>query len=112
MYAELARRMEGYHLRSFYVHNTYLSMLIEFGIPGLALYAILFFHLFRLARAGPEGDECESLRKIWPILLGVFLFNAFFVDMVYQFVTGLMFTVAGILYASAQEGASPQEGAR
>ncbi|MGB9074655.1 MAG: O-antigen ligase family protein [Terriglobales bacterium] len=105
MYAELAHRMEGYHLRSFYVHNTYLSMLIEFGIPGLALYAILFFHLFRLARDGPAGGEYESLRKIWPILLGVFLFNAFFVDMVYQFVTGLMFTVAGILCASAQEGA-------
>jgi len=43
------------------------------------------------------------LRKIWPILLGVFLFNAFFVDMVYQFVTGLMFTVAGMLCASPQE---------
>jgi len=105
MYAELARRMEGYHLRSFYVHNTYLSMLIEFGIPGLALYAILFFQLFRLARAGLHSGECESLRKIWPILLGVYLFNAFFVDMVYQFVTGLMFTVAGMLYASTQEGA-------
>lgn len=105
MYAELARRMEGYHLRSFYVHNTYLSMLIEFGVPGLALYAILFFHLFRLARAGPAGDEFASLRKIWPILLGVFLFNAFFVDMVYQFVTGLMFTVAGMLCAPAQEDA-------
>jgi O-antigen ligase len=105
MYSELARRMEGYHLRSFYVHNTYLSMLIEFGLPGFALYSILFFHLFRLARAGPVGGECESLRKIWPIFLGVYLFNAFFVDMVYQFVTGLMFTVAGMLCASPREGA-------
>src|SRR5208337_1382120 len=43
MYAELARRMEGYHLRTFYVHNTYLALLVEFGVPGLALYGILFF---------------------------------------------------------------------
>ena len=34
---ELARRMEGYHLRTFYVHNTYLALLVEFGVPGLAI---------------------------------------------------------------------------
>ncbi len=107
MYAELARRMQGYDLRAFYIHNTYLSLLIEFGLSGLALYAILFFNLFRLARSGCRHDvaECESiscLRKIWPILLGVYLFNAFFVDMVYQFVIGLMFTVAGMLCSSEE----------
>src|SRR6266853_1646685 len=47
MYAELARRMEGYHLRSFFVHNTYLALLVEFGVPGLIFYGILFFNLFR-----------------------------------------------------------------
>lgn len=105
MYSELARRMQGYHLRSFYVHNTYLSLLIEFGIPGLALYGILFFNLFRLARTGTAADESayiSGLRKAWPILLCVYLFNAFFVDMAYQFVIGLMFTVAGMLCASEE----------
>jgi len=102
MYDELARRMEGYHLRTFYVHNTYLALLVEFGVPGLAIYAILFFNLFRLARRGvaAESEPVASLRKVWPILLMVYLFNAFFVDMAYQFVIGLMFTVAGILCAS------------
>jgi O-antigen ligase len=110
MYAELARRMEGYHLRTFYIHNTYLSLLLEFGIPGLLLYGILFVNLFRLARAdcgdgaGQHGSV-SALRKVWPVLLGVYLFNAFFVDMAYQFVIGLMFTVAGIL-CSAQDAAS------
>jgi O-antigen ligase len=101
MYAELARRMEGYHLRSFYVHNTYLALLVEFGVPGLILYGILFFNLFRLAWHGPPGESgtVASLRKIWPILLSVYLFNAFFVDMAYQFVIGLVFTVAGMLCA-------------
>jgi O-antigen ligase len=105
MYSELARRMRGYRLRSFYVHNTYLSLLIEFGIPGLVLYGILFFNLFRLGRTGTAADESppiSALRKAWPILLSVYLFNAFFVDMAYQFVIGLMFTVAGMLCSSEE----------
>jgi O-antigen ligase len=104
MYAELARRMQGYHLRTFYVHNTYLALLVEFGVPGLALYGILFFNLFRLSWRGSPGepDSVASLRKVWPILLSVYLFNAFFVDMAYQFVIGLMFTVAGMLCVSEE----------
>jgi O-antigen ligase len=107
MYAELARRMEGYHLRTFYVHNTYLALLVEFGVPGLALYGILFFNLFRLAWQRPPGDPrpVASLRKVWPILLSVYLFNAFFVDMAYQFVIGLVFTIAGMLCASEESAA-------
>jgi len=107
MYAELARRMEGYHLRTFYVHNTYLALLVEFGVPGLALYGILFFNLFRLSRHGPPGESgaVAFLRKVWPILLSVYLFNAFFVDMAYQFVIGLVFTVAGMLCASEESAA-------
>jgi O-antigen ligase len=99
MYSELARRMEGYHLRSFYVHNTYLALLVEFGAPGLILYGILFFNLFRLSWHSPPGENASlaMLRRVWPILLGIYLFNAFFVDMAYQFVGGLIFTTAGIL---------------
>jgi putative inorganic carbon (hco3(-)) transporter len=102
MFSELGRRMEGYHLRIFYVHNTYLALLVEFGVPGLALYGILFFNLFRLSWLRPVGENgtVASLRKAWPVLLSVYLFNAFFVDMAYQFVIGMMFTVAGMLCAS------------
>jgi O-antigen ligase len=105
MYSELARRMQGYHLRTFYVHNTYLSLLIEFGVPGFVLYGILFFNLFRLGRTRAADDQrspLNALRKAWPILLCVYLFNAFFVDMAYQFVIGLIFTVAGMLCASEE----------
>ncbi len=107
MYAELARRMEGYHLRTFYVHNTYLALLVEFGVPGLVLYCILFSNLFRLAWRRPhdEAGSVASLRKVWPIVLSVYLFNAFFVDMAYQFVIGLVFTVAGMLCASEESAA-------
>jgi O-antigen ligase len=105
MYGELARRMQGYHLRTFYVHNTYLSLLIEFGVPGLILYGILFVNFFRLGRnhaAADQSPALNALRKAWPILLCVYLFNAFFVDMAYQFVIGLIFTVAGMLCASEE----------
>ena len=107
MYSELARRMEGYHLRIFFVHNTYLALLVEFGAPGLILYGILFFHLFRLSWRPSLGESgaVASLRKVWPILLCVYLFNAFFVDMAYQFVIGLMFTVAGMLCTPKESGA-------
>lgn len=107
MYSELARRMEGYHLRTFYVHNTFLALLVEFGLPGFVLYCILFLNLFRLAWRGPpeESGTVASLRKIWPILLSVYLFNACFVDMAYQFVIGLVFTVAGMLCAPEQVAA-------
>jgi len=107
MYTELARRMQGYHLSEYYVHNTFLALLVEFGLPGLLLYGILLVGLFRLARADCGGGAVpmgavSNLRKTWPILLGVFLVNACFVDMVYQFVNGLLFTVAGILCASRE----------
>jgi putative inorganic carbon (hco3(-)) transporter len=101
VYSELARRMDGYHLRIFYVHNTYLALLVEFGVPGLALYSILFFNLFRLSwrRRPQESGGVASLRRVWPILLCIYLFNAFFVDMAYQFVIGLLFSAAGVLCA-------------
>lgn len=107
LYTELARRMPGYHLSQYYIHNTYLSLLLELGLPGLLLYGILLVGLFRLARAG-DGDGVSRLgavsilRRVWPILLGVYLFNACFVDMVYQFVNGLLFTAAGILCAARE----------
>ena len=96
--------MEGYHLRTFYVHNTYLALLVEFGVPGFALYVVLFFNLLRLSwqRRPGESGAVASLRKVWPILLGVYLLNAFFVDMAYQFVIGLLFTVAGMLCATEE----------
>jgi O-antigen ligase len=99
--------MDGYHLHTFYVHNTYLALLVEFGVPGLLLYTVLFFNLFRLSCRGAGGEDgsVASVRKVWPILLSVFLFNAFFVDMAYQFVIGLVFTIAGMLCAPAETSA-------
>jgi O-antigen ligase len=89
------------------VHNTYLALLVEFGVPGLVLYGILFFNLFRLSRRGVGGEPgavCR-LRRAWFLLLCVYMFNACFVDMAYQFVIGLLFTCAGMLCASEETSA-------
>ncbi len=103
MYRELARRMSGYRLHQFYVHNTYLALALELGWPGLGLYAILIFNLFRMsAKRTTDIGFGSALRTIWPLLLAVFLFNACFVDMGYQFVNGLLFTVAGMLCVAAE----------
>ena len=121
--AELANRVTQYQLNASPVHNTYLEILVEHGIIGLALYLWLIIGLFRLGRARlmPEKPTTVyfsdtdfpdvAFRKIWPILLGVYLMNASFVVMNYQFVNGLLFTVAGMLAAQNRRAFEFQEDA-
>ena len=63
--------------------------------------------------AGIIGQQASAadtnLRTIWPIIFAVYLFNAMFVVMNYQFVNGYLFTLAGIL--SAQKVAMKQSAA-
>ena len=100
--AELPDQIEGFHGEAFAVHNTYLEMLVEHGLPGFALYVWILVELFRLRRreGEDESDIIGSIRSLWPLLLGVYLVNALFVVMNYQFVNGLLFTFAGILAAN------------
>jgi len=103
MPAELAKRMTDYHLNVFWVHNTYLEILVEHGVAGLALYAWIVWELFRVGRrrAGVGGLResflDEKFRVVWPLILGAYLINATFVVMNYQFVNGLLFAMAGML---------------
>ncbi len=142
MPAELASRMSEYRLKAFPVHNTYLEILVEHGIIGLALYSWLVVGLFRVGgrqvasqrRFAPsvsprdeitQDDPAEhevvsrefaerdfpdkEFRKMWPILLGVYLLNGTFVVMNYQFVNGLLFTLAGVLAAQNRCDVAAQE---
>ena len=104
MPSELARHVGGYKERELYPHNTYLELLVEHGLAGLALYIWLMWELLRLGRGlVPEGKRHGLLNRqfhaMWPILLGVYWVNAFVVVMNYQFVNGLLFTLAGMLAA-------------
>lgn len=109
----LADRIRGFRGQSFAIHNTYLEILLEHGVCGIGLHAWLIVALFRLGRkrAG-DASSVASLRRLWPLLLGVYLVNAMFVVMNYQFVNGLLFTFAGVLAAGRYQAhwrdASPE----
>jgi O-antigen ligase len=101
---ELARHVSGYKQKELYPHNTYLEILVEHGIFGLALYLWLMLEIFRLGRGAVPRAEREGLlnrqfHAIWPVLLGVYWVNAAVVVMNYQFVNGLLFSMAGMLAA-------------
>jgi O-antigen ligase len=104
MPAELARHVSGYKEKELYPHNTYLELLVEHGVFGLALYVWLMWEIFRLGRGLVPGAEREGFlnrqfHAMWPVLLGIYWVNAALVVMNYQFVNGLLFTLAGMLAA-------------
>jgi O-antigen ligase len=99
---ELADRIRGFHGDVFAVHNTYFEILLEYGIVGFLLYAWVLVELIHLGRSSTESRNDGFLQngfrgKLWRLLLAVYLINATFVVMNYQFVNGLLFTIAGIL---------------
>jgi O-antigen ligase len=101
---EVGRRISDFHPEIFLFHNTYLEIAVEHGSLGLALYLWLFVDLFQLGRVritfagSPRNSFPDAeFRSLWPLLVGVYLLNASLVVMNYQFVNGLLFTVAGIL---------------
>ena len=104
MPAELAKHVSGYHEKELYPHNTYLELLVEHGIFGLVLYVWLMWEIFRLKEGAVPRNERAGLldqrfHAMWPVLLGVYWVNAAMVVMNYQFVNGLLFTMAGMLAA-------------
>jgi len=113
MPAELPRYVREYNDKVLYPHNTYLELLVEEGIAGLALYLWLMWEMWRLGRCAiPAGEKNGFLdlqfHRMWPILLAVYWVNAVLVVMSYQFVNALLFTMAGMLAAQrrrAQESA-------
>lgn len=102
---ELSKRISSFHPERYVFHNMYLELAVERGLIGLTLYAWLMVCLFRLTKR-PKGhfiSETHFLdmpfRRLWPMVLVVYLVNASAVVMNYQFVNGLLFTLAGILSA-------------
>jgi len=104
--AELTKRMNDFHQESFVFHNSYLEVVVEHGLVGLALYAWVLVDLFRVGGRGPPIRPCgpqnfldQGFRALWPVMVAVYVVNACFVVMNYQFVNGLLFAMAGMLSA-------------
>jgi len=113
MPAELPRHVSGYNEKLLYPHNTYLELLVEFGVVGLALYLWLMWEMWRLGRGPvPPGERSSFLdagfHRLWPLLLGVYCLNALVVVMSYQFANGLLFTMAGMLAAQRRRAEALQ----
>ena len=100
---ELAKIVDGFHQEQFFFHNSYLEVAVKHGFVGLALYFWIFLDLFRVGRRTKHREPGDphfldtKFRSLWPVLVVVYLLNASFVVMNYQFVNGLLFTLAGIL---------------
>jgi len=110
MPAELARHVSGYKEKELYPHNTYLEILVEHGIAGLALYLWLMWEILRLGWSQVPWAERDGLlnqqfHAMWPVLLGIYWVNAAVVVMNYQFVNGFLFTMAGMLAAQRRRAA-------
>jgi putative inorganic carbon (hco3(-)) transporter len=98
MPAELPRYVGELHEKVLYPHNTYLEVAVENGLLGLTLYGWLMWELWRLGRGcGRSGYVDHGFRRLWPVFLAVYWVNAAVVVMSYQFVNGLLFTVAGMV---------------
>jgi O-antigen ligase len=115
MPAELARHVSGYNERELYPHSTYLELLVEHGVAGLALYAWLMWEFMKLGRGLiPPAEHNSVLNRqfhaMWPIFLAVYLGNALVVVMNYQFVNGILFAIAGML--AAQQARAKRESSR
>ena len=113
MQTELSKRISDFHQEQFFFHNTYLEIVVQYGLVGLVLYLWIVVDLFKLGRRLNRGtaltvrsflDE-EFRTTLWPLLLGVYLLNASFVVMNYQFVNGFLFTLAGLLAAQNRRDA-------
>jgi putative inorganic carbon (HCO3(-)) transporter len=115
MSTELARHVSGYkEKKELDSHNTYLELLVGHGVLGLALYAWLMWELFQLGRGRvPRAERYgllnQQFHSIWPVLLGVYWVNSAVVVMNYQFVNGLVFTMAGMLAAQRRRAANEPE---
>jgi hypothetical protein len=84
---------------------------VEHGIFGLGLYVWLMWEILRLGRSRVPRAERDGLlnqqfHALWPVLLVIYWANAAVVVMNYQFVNGLVFTLAGMLAAQRRRSAN------
>lgn len=107
--AEVEKRVSSFHPEYYVFHNTFLELAVQRGLFGLGLYVWLMICLFRLRNTGAVSSHVDGafsnphFRKLWPLLLGVYFFNASAVVMNYQFVNAVLFTIGGVLASQTSD---------
>ncbi|HZR64608.1 MAG TPA: O-antigen ligase family protein [Terriglobales bacterium] len=110
---EVESRVSSFHPEYYVFHNTFLELGVDHGLLGLGLYLWLIICLFQLGKSKsnfghPDGAFIgPHFRKLWPLLLAVYLLNASAVVMNYQFVNAVVFTIAGILASQSEIDRKP-----
>jgi putative inorganic carbon (HCO3(-)) transporter len=100
---EVEKRVSSFHPEYYVFHNTFLELAVQRGVLGLGLYVWLMICLFRTGKRPGISDDPDQafvnphFRKLWPLLVGVYVLNASAVVMNYQFVNAVLFTIAGIM---------------
>lgn len=103
MQAELSSRITEFHQDEYYFHNTYLEIVVQYGLIGLALYVWVVIDLFRIGRKTAcilpqdSGFLDQQFRAVWTVMLMVYVTNSLFVVLNYQFINAFLFTLAGAL---------------
>ena len=95
---EIEARISDFRPQDYAAHNTFIELAVEHGTLGIALYAWMIVGLFRLAL---KGASLMGSASVGPIFLAVYLLNACFVVMNYQFVNALVFSFAGLIAAQS-----------
>ena len=101
--SEVEKRVSSFHPEYYVFHNTFLELAVQRGVLGLGLYVWLMICLFRMGKRPAISDEPNQafvnphFRRLWPLLVGVYVLNASAVVMNYQFVNAVLFTIAGIM---------------
>jgi len=102
----LAEFIPGYKFANVAVHNTYVEVLLEYGMVGLSLYLASFFVLWRMGGRLPPpsvatvpGRLDGDFRLVWRAILVVYAVNGLFVVLNYQFINALVFSAAGLIRA-------------
>jgi hypothetical protein len=82
-------------------HNSYLILLIDFGLISLSLFIALIYGLFRRARLLSKSGNVESTRygKLFLVILGSYLAMSAATHLLYFLTSGIwiFFSIAGMM---------------
>jgi O-antigen ligase len=92
-----------YDIPAYWIHNSYLEILVEQGLFGFTLYAAIIFYLVKIGTGLKTSSSLvdREFLPYWYGILVVYIINGMFVVMNYAFINALLFTLGGIVAISS-----------